>query len=503
MKAKIILFSFCIILILCFSKCSKEIKKKTIIAGCFVKNEACETHLSTLPPGTIFNGKDPCNLSYNKTNDKLRIFTKREEFTPNPDSTFRIELELSKTNYARIGSIYNWIYLILNPGDSIFIHLDDNKDDNPYTIYGNNSESQMLYNKLKLARISSRGFKSLEDVHNDSMLTKMNTIIQNEKAPFDKLYKLKKIDRNFYNLVSTEIEYYYAYQVTQTLTYRFRSETDRNKDNSNIIEALRTIYKQYPTYCKHMVMPCYGFDQYVLNYIWLQYYFEEKEFNLMKDDQSNHQKTFEIAKDNLSKDAYEYFVLDLLKNYAYKRDTIILSIYKEYQETYPISNYPEKISKLESEINALKVFKDLYSKPYDKDIIIEDYQSINSLDDIVTVFNGKPVYIDLWAVWCSPCRYLFKYNDQVKEILYNNGVKMLYISIDEDEGKWKNAIKEFQLSGHHILANKLLIENLKAETNWDGGVPHFIIIDSHGKIKYENVAYPYETDELTDQLSNI
>ena len=49
----------------------------------------------------------------------------------------------------------------------------------------------------------------------------------------------------------------------------------------------------------------------------------------------------------------------------------------------------------------------------DEPKIIHDYAAIQSIGQLTSLFNGKPVYIDLWATWCEPCLDEFKYSREL------------------------------------------------------------------------------------------
>ena len=82
----------------------------------------------------------------------------------------------------------------------------------------------------------------------------------------------------------------------------------------------------------------------------------------------------------------------------------------------------------------------------------------------------------------------------MKKILADNEIHQLYISIrDDDDQKWKNAIKYYHLTGTHIRANwELFVDLEKIYSKNKGGVsiPWYILIDEQGNILDERAKRP-------------
>ena len=88
--------------------------------------------------------------------------------------------------------------------------------------------------------------------------------------------------------------------------------------------------------------------------------------------------------------------------------------------------------------------------------------NINTLGEAIKPLQGKKIYIDIWATWGSPCLMEFAHNKKLKKNLAEKDVQQLYISIDNalNDKKWKDYIKQYNLTGTHICANGGLSSDL-------------------------------------------
>ena len=102
-----------------------------------------------------------------------------------------------------------------------------------------------------------------------------------------------------------------------------------------------------------------------------------------------------------------------------------------------------------------------------------------TLQEILTQFEGQPIFIDLWASWCRDCivgfpqikGYQKKYPD----------VGFVYLSVDKKEEEWKRGIERFDLKGAHFRLdqgwNSAFCEIV--ELDW---IPRYMIVNSEGNI---------------------
>ncbi len=121
------------------------------------------------------------------------------------------------------------------------------------------------------------------------------------------------------------------------------------------------------------------------------------------------------------------------------------------------------------------------------DIIFIDNSNIKTLAELLAPYKGTPVLIDLWATWCGPCRESFSHVGPIQEYAAENGVQLLYISIDEQPGieeKWKRMAHYHNLKGHHVLINPDIKKEVYSTFGTNGilSIPRFAIVDRSGNI---------------------
>lgn len=181
----------------------------------------------------------------------------------------------------------------------------------------------------------------------------------------------------------------------------------------------------------------------------------------------------------------------------------VIPLYERFTEKYPDSHYHEFL-KSGMEESACYNQGELDTEKY---YLLPCDSTMHSLADVVKPFEGKVVYMDVWATWCGPCKNIFQYVPGFKEKAKGLDVVYLYLSIDEpkNEKAWKKAISFYDLKGYHVLASEELSSSVCKELGNERGVlsiPRFVIFDKTGRMVEPHAASPENADKLLEQLSH-
>ncbi|GAB4408326.1 MAG: TlpA disulfide reductase family protein [Bacteroidia bacterium] len=96
-------------------------------------------------------------------------------------------------------------------------------------------------------------------------------------------------------------------------------------------------------------------------------------------------------------------------------------------------------------------------------------------------FRGKVVYIDFWASWCGPCRREMPASRELKAHFKDEeNVVFLYVSVDDSEAAWRQAMEEEQLDGVHVWTGGW--KGHVTESYGIEGIPSYFLIYADGTI---------------------
>lgn len=119
-----------------------------------------------------------------------------------------------------------------------------------------------------------------------------------------------------------------------------------------------------------------------------------------------------------------------------------------------------------------------------------------SLEDL----KGNIVYLDFWASWCRPCIEEMPAFKKLQNEFASSNIKFVSIGIESKKESLEKLIEAQGLEGIHLF-DPDKEEDLKKRYNVEG-IPHYVLIDTDGKMIEKRAKRPSEPT-LKTQLSEL
>jgi len=366
----------------------------------------------------------------------------------------------------------------------------------------NAAANELLYNSLFFCRVTlasiidslyqTKDSSIIEAITHNTRLLPQATFLYNG---LDSLFADSAISEKCYNYSTKEIDYLIKFQMMGKFTPQISSAKPMSDTIKNYISLIGE------TFFDDEKITSYCLGQYITGF-YCQFLFNQLD-NAAKNSlrEGYSKETFgpyshylllhkELTKLSLFFDA---FILQYQFNI---NEFGRVEMYNYLKSKYPQSEAVQIIGKLvENELNDIPLTEPVF---LDRDSIanFSDFGKIEGL-------QNKYLFIDLWASWCLPCRAEFTHNKKLNALFSNYAnIEKIYISIDEKENSWKEAIKALRLSGYNLLASEKLVAFIKKEIYNSNAIsiPRYLLLDTGGNVLDGELSHPNDIENLQKQL---
>ena len=436
----------------------------------------------------------------------------RDTVKTDAEGNYQIKLKISKPVFVNIFINKKGRLLILEPNQKLNVDFHQQQKESFFSIKGKNEDGQRLLNELpsplSLKMVGTTRF--LDNLTIDEIKSEIESRKQEELSKFRGLLTKNQISLGFYNLVKIDRECYYS---AIKANYAFVRFTQINPDSLDLfpkpIERLWIeTFQENPATNKKFFYSRWWFD-YAENFLNKEEYLSEgfsiTELRELYKRGHIHTHNLNIAQKYLSGVLLESYTARYLHHSVIQsnNEKELIDLFEKFSKIYPNSPYSVYISPF---IKPIAAFHRKIEADSEIDYV-ENYNNLNTLNDCIKSFEGKPLFIDVWASWCGPCKEEFKHKSKLEKLLQDKGFELLYISIDDNRRKdnWEKAIKGFNLNGKHIRANESLNLDLRNIFSENGAIviPWYLIIDKNGKIIAKYASRPSQLNLLEKQLEEV
>lgn len=184
--------------------------------------------------------------------------------------------------------------------------------------------------------------------------------------------------------------------------------------------------------------------------------------------------------------------------------------FEKFKEKFPNSPYLFDLEKLNNDNlksnSAVLPYTFATYSSFSKKIETQSTNQFAGLQELIKEkFKEKPVFVDLWATYCAPCKKEFSYSGNLLAFLQKNNIDILYVSVDPKglERKWQKDIQSFKLYGKHYFASEDILNSIQKLLNEKTiGVPRYLLFNSKGVLILKNTKKPSDGQILYDEILN-
>ena len=446
------------------------------------------------------------------------------------NGSFSVDVVIDQPGFIRLqGEGLPATSFYAEPGGAVEVFFSKDPSGKTRVVYsGSNSDANnLLATNAPLSDLNFLQF-GIPKIFQSTSATELMTTVKNEvktgMKALEKMFSKGKITQGCYNALTRETEQTMVHWINTYLKNFLMPDNELprvsklTRDEANKLALL--LYKEYDPYdSRYQVATRTYTNQMIKSTLiesgvipgrsnvtatWAPF---ASEFNMIISQLS----AIDHAPDSVQ---MTFMGTSLLSALAFKAmsDAELLEVFDVYYTKFPKSPFiaiitdqlpapsmdeKETIIKSVADIHFLLNKTDSIEVPQFKIVEVKSLQEL-----IKTEFAGRPVFVDFWATWCSPCIAEFQHEPALKRFLETKGINTLYVSIDNETAikKWEKAVNKHQLAGYHYLAPKEIRNQLN---QWFAGIPRYMLFDSRGELKDNNLPKPGSKEELYQRINQL
>ena len=427
----------------------------------------CKNDNTVLIKGHV-SGELPKNIRFTRPIEGQWLFSLKDSVAVDSLGNFKISIDTDTPSFVSIFAAKMGGVLLVEPREEYQLQIELGSKENAFRFSGKKDTLQSLYNSFALPEMGYVSSPLIRAILMDSVpqrvAAKINSAIQKDKAILDELVNMDKISEDAHKLAVVDRRSYYMGMGALVADIKLHNDQDTEKP---FLRYLASLYDSLPVNSVDYLSSPWAYP-YLKSYISYKQ-FESGTFDPIKQKEYRDEGTYHThhiaqAKKYLKdKPLKYYFAAYLVDNGLNNKDNSneFIALYDDFKDTYPNGNYTPYIT---PEILPIIAFR----KKLEKDSmnpkiqIVENFEDIDTFNDLVAPFKGKKLFVDIWGTWCAPCKREFKHKPALDSLLNTHAIEPLYIceGRSSKEKTWKEMISFYDLEGHHVFTNKKLLANI-------------------------------------------